>query len=107
MVIHTKAKPPKAHTQRPVAAEPRASAPVKWWAVVGALILIFETVIIVRWVSSPLFAHVPAGPTPVPTYMKVAIIFFSVTAIPAALACVYFLVIRPWRREGTLSVAGS
>jgi hypothetical protein len=107
MVFDTKPKPRNTEASRPVAAEPRTSAPVKWWAAVGALVVAFMIFTLTRWVTGPLFETVPVGPTPVPTYMKVAIVFFQVSCIPAALACLYFLVVKPWRRDGKLSVDGA
>jgi hypothetical protein len=80
---------------------------VKWWAAVGALVVAIEILVLTRWVTSPWFKTVPVGPTPVPTFMKVAIVFFEVTSIPAALLLLYFLVIRPWRREGRLTIDGA
>lgn len=107
MLMDSAPRPAKPGDHRPTAPETRSSAPVKWWAAVGALVLIFMTVVLVRWVTGPLFQTVPVGPSPVPTYMKVAIVFFQITCIPAALACIYFLVVRPWRREGKLTVDGA
>ena len=92
---------------RAVDVAPRTSAPVKWWAAVGAAYLVFMVAVLTAWVLGPLFKTVPVGPTPVPTFMKVAVIFFEVISIPAILACFYFLVVRPWRREGKLSVDGA
>jgi len=92
---------------RPVAEGPGTSAPVKWWATVGGLAVVVIIAVLTHWVTSPLFKTVPVGPTPVPTFMKVAIVFFEVTCIPVALACLYFLVIKPWRRNGKLSVDGA
>src|ERR1700758_202131 len=97
----------RAHASQTVDAAPRTSAPVKWWAAVGAVYLVFLVAVLTRWVISPLFKTVPVGPTPVPTFMKVAIVFFEVISIPAILACFYFLVVRPWRRDGKLSVDGA
>src|SRR5258708_30108087 len=106
MLFDPKAKPRTSDVQRPVAAEPRAAAPVKWWAAVGAAYVVFMIVVLTRWVTGPLFETVPVGPSEVPTFMKVAVMFFQVTCIPAALACIYFLVIKPWRRDGKLTVDG-
>src|ERR1700752_3984948 len=99
--------PRRAHPSLAVDAASRTSAPVKWWAAVGAVYLVFMVAVLTRWVISPLFKTVPVGPTPVPTFMKVAIVFFEVISIPAILACFYFLVGRPWRRDGKLSVDGA
>jgi hypothetical protein len=92
---------------RAVDPAPGTSAPVKWWAAVGAVYLVFMVAVLTNWVLSPLFKTVPVGPTPVPTFMKVAIAFFEVVSIPAALACFYFLVVKPLRRDGKLSVDGA
>jgi hypothetical protein len=80
---------------------------VKWWAAVGAVYLVFMVAVLTNWVLGPLFKTVPVGPTPVPTFMKVAVVFFEVISIPAILACFYFLVVKPWRRDGKLSVDGA
>ena len=89
------------------AAEPRRIVAVKWWATLGVLILAFIAYVLIAWVSGPFFETVPVGPSPVPTFMKVAIMFFQVTSIPGALACIYFFVIKPFRRDGKLSVDGA
>jgi hypothetical protein len=85
----------------------RASiTPIKWWAALGALVLAFEAFVLIRWISGPLFVRVPTGADDPPMYMKVAIVGFSATCIPAALGCLYFSVWRPWRRTGRLSADG-
>ena len=56
----------RAHASQTVDAAPRTSAPVKWWAAVGAVYLVFMVAVLTRWVISPLFKTVPVGPTPVP-----------------------------------------
>jgi hypothetical protein len=92
---------------RPVVEPARSAEPVKWWAAVGALVIAFMIMVLTRWVTGPFFKTVPVGPSPVPTFMKVAVMFFEVASIPGALACLYFLVIKPWRRDGKLSVDGA
>lgn len=101
----TEVKP--AGASRPVLETPHSSPPVKWWAAVGGLVLAVMVAVLTRWVTSPLFQAVPVGPSPVPTYMKVAIVFFQFTCIPVALLLLYFLVVKPWRRDGRLSVDGA
>jgi hypothetical protein len=58
MLFDTKARPPKAAARRPVAAEPHTAAPVKWWAAVGAVFVVFAIVVLTRWVTGPLFETV-------------------------------------------------
>ncbi|ORW99877.1 hypothetical protein AWC29_26300 [Mycobacterium triplex] len=80
---------------------------MKWWAALGAVYLVFMVAVLTNWVLGPLFKTVPVGPTPVPTFMKVAVVFFEVISIPAILACFYFMVVKPLRRDGKLSVDGA
>lgn len=92
---------------RPPLVEPRKAVPVKWWATLGALILVFMIVILVRWVSGPLFERVPTGPDDPPMYMKITMIGFQALSIPAALGCLYWFAVRPWRRTGQLTTDGA
>jgi hypothetical protein len=94
-------------TARAVDTRARSITPVKWWAAIGVIVVLFEVFVLTRWITGPLFERVPVGPTPVPTYMKVALTFFQIASIPAALLCIYLLVVRPWRRDGRLSVDGA
>jgi hypothetical protein len=91
----------------PEVVEPRRLRPVVAWAVVGAAVLAFEVFVLARWVSGPLFETVPVGPSDPPTFMKVAMVVFQATCIPAALFCLYWFVVRPWRRDGKLGTDGA
>jgi hypothetical protein len=95
------------------AARPPAESPafrrvvaVKWWAALGAGVLAFEAIILVRWVTGPYFTAVGSGPDAVPTYMKVALVAWQVILPLAGLAVVYGLVVRPWRRARHIGVDG-
>ncbi len=88
------------------AVQQRTTRPVMAWAPVGTLIVAFEAYVIVRWVTGPYFMQVKPGPTPVPTFMKVTLLFFQVVMIPIALVLFYAFVIRPFRRERRVGVNG-
>jgi hypothetical protein len=88
------------------AAEPRRIVAVKWWATLGALILAFIAYVLIDWVSGPFFETVPVGPSPVPTFMKVAIIFFEAASIPVALGLIYWFAVRPLVKERRLPLDG-
>lgn len=75
-------------------------------AVAGALVTAFIAFVLIRWVTGPYFARVPAGPSDPPTFMKVNAIFWQVVSIPLALAVIWWYVVRPWRRERDLGVDG-
>jgi hypothetical protein len=72
----------------------------------GGLILAFQAYTVINWVSGPYFVRVPQGPSELPTWMKIELILWQVLSIPAALALIYFFVVRPWRREGRVGVDG-
>src|ERR1700761_8796582 len=74
--------------------------PVTWWALIGGLFLAFAVYVMVKWVTGPYFKHVPAGPTPVPAWMKAVLIGWQAGGIVAALGLIYWFLVRPWRREG-------
>lgn len=80
--------------------------PVVWWAALGVAFIVAQAAILIAWVSGPWFHHVSSGPTPVPTYMKVAMIAFQAILPIAGLAIIYLFVIRPWRRERRLTTYG-
>lgn len=87
-------------------ATPRRTPPVKVWALVGGLVLAFITVVLLRWMTGPLFAPVPSGPSEPPGWMKVNLVFWQVASPLAALAVIWHAVIRPWRRERTIGLDG-
>ena len=79
---------------------------IKVWASIGALILGFEAYVLIRWVTGPYFKRVPAGPTPVPEAMKIAMIALAAVGIPLAGGFVWNWLVRPWRRNGRVTPEG-
>lgn len=79
---------------------------VKIWAGIGAFFVALNAYIIIKWVTGPHFERVPQGPSEPPTWMKIELILWQVFSIPAALVVLYFLVIRPWRRERNVGTDG-
>jgi hypothetical protein len=79
---------------------------VKWWALLGAVMVAFITFVMIRWVTGPYFKHVPQGPTQLPGWMHVELILWEALTIPIALGIMTWFVIRPLRRNGALSVDG-
>lgn len=86
-------------------AQPRF-APVQVWAAVGALFLALETYVFAAWIVSGEATPTPTGPTPVPTSMQVAVRSFEVLSLVFFAAFVYVFVVRPWRREGRITLDG-
>ena len=79
---------------------------VKWWAGLGAAVIVAQAVVLIAWVASKWFHHVSSGPTPVPGWMKLALIAFQVILPVAGLTVIYLFVVRPWRRERRLTTYG-
>jgi hypothetical protein len=79
---------------------------IKIWAGIGLAFVLVHVYIIGKWITGPNFKHVPQGPSQPPTWMRVELIGWQVVSIPAVLALLYFLVIRPWRRDRHVGIDG-
>jgi hypothetical protein len=79
---------------------------VKWWAGLGAGVILAEAAILIAWVASKWFHHVGSGATPVPGWMKAALLAFQIILPLAGATIIYLFVVRPWRRERRLSTYG-
>jgi Spirocyclase AveC-like len=96
----------KAARARGSAAASLVRAPVRLWASVGVLILTFEAVVLIRWVSGPYLKRVPAGPTAEPGWMRAVENVWQGAGVAATLLCFYLCLVRPWRRERALTTDG-
>lgn len=86
--------------------QPRALRPVHAWALVGAAVWALELYVFAAWILSGDAVPTPTGPTPVPTYMKVAVHIAQWGGLCATVAFLWFFLVRPWRREGRIGVDG-
>ncbi len=84
----------------------RSWRPVLAWAVAGAVLLTFETVVLARWVFGPNFKSTPPGPDQIPSGQQVLFTVLQIAVPLAAVLALYFWVVRPWRREGHLTTDG-
>jgi Spirocyclase AveC-like len=87
-------------------ADERKQEPVVYWAVLGGLMLAFTAYIVIRWVTGPYFKSVPGGVTQPPTAMKIALLAVQIGGPGVALFCIYWFLIRPWRRLGRPTTEG-
>lgn len=83
----------------PVAAGRAEKKPVKAWAVVGAAWMAFYAYILIGWLTGPNTKRVPAGPTEMPSWMTTVIDIYVPIGMAAALFCVYWFIVRSYRRE--------
>ena len=101
----TSAASSKADTPTPERAR-RTTQPVKLFAAAGALVIGFWLFVLTRWVTGPRFERVSSGPDSPPQWMKVVLNTWQVAGIMALAFCLYWFVLRPWRRDGRLSTDG-
>src|SRR4029077_7377978 len=73
---------------------------------VGGAVLAFQIYVWIRWVSGPYFERVPAGPTELPTLMKVALIGNNIALLILLPVSIWWFLIRPWRRERRITLDG-
>jgi Spirocyclase AveC-like len=96
----------EAPTTRAMPPTGRKTGAVKVWAAVGAAFLSLEVYVITRWVLSDDFGTIPAGPTPMSGWDRAWSIFWQVGGVALLVGFIGWFVIRPWRREGRLSLDG-
>jgi hypothetical protein len=81
----------------------RRLPPVAFWAVAGAAIFAFQLYIWTKWITGPNFVAVPVGPDQPPEWIKATVTTWQIIGWPLAGACVYWFMVRPWRRERRIS----
>lgn len=85
--------------------EGRRCPPVIVWSVLGAGALLFIAYVLITWIADGPRAT-PIGPTPVPGFMKVSIRVYEVVGLVGFAAFMYYMVVRPWRRAGHITLDG-
>jgi hypothetical protein len=90
----------------PAAVDERKAVPVKVWAAIGGLILVFEAYVIAKWITGPNFTPVHTGPSALPGWMKGSLITMEIGFTLLWLWCLRHFVVRPWRTEGRMSTDG-
>jgi hypothetical protein len=85
----------------------RTFRPVTVWAGIGVVCAVVAVYTITSWLLSGDVKATPTGETPVPTYMVVAVRIMEVGGVLILPVFIYFVIIRPWRREGHLTLDGT
>ena len=91
---------------RTVAPGEAGTPPIKVVAFFGALTLGFIAYVWIRWITGPYFKRVEPGPTHAPGWMTTTFVVWQAAGVVAAAACVWFFLIRPWRRDRRISTDG-
>lgn len=89
-----------------VAPEAARSRPVLFWAAVGAIIIAFQVYVLAKWLTGPNFAETLPGPDDASDTAKAYYLALQIGVTLATLICLYFWVVRPWRREGRMTTDG-
>lgn len=85
---------------------PKRTLPISWWAGLGFGFLAFAAYLIISWIAAGDPHRVPAGPTPLPTYMKVSLTIQQWGVFFGMFALIWFKAIRPKLRTGTVPFDG-
>ena len=83
----------------------RRVTPVKWWAALGAGLVVLQVYVYGAWIADGP-TRTPTGSTPVPTAMKWSVIGWQVGGVVISAVMLYLLLVRPWRREGRITLDG-
>jgi hypothetical protein len=97
----------QARTRAPVSggiARPQLKL-VKGFAAVGAGAIALQLFVYGRWLASGPTAT-PTGTDPVPGWMEAAVVAHEIASPVVALVCVYHFIVKPWRRNGHLTLNG-
>ena len=81
-------------------------APIKYWAVLGVGFSLLAVYLVGGWLLSSDFETTPVGPTPVPDFMKISLTALIFVATGLCFALIWFMLIKPWRREGHITTDG-
>jgi len=83
------------------------NTPFAWWAAGGAAIYAFEAYVFISWILSDDFRRIDAGVTPLPEWMKIALVACVISTIGLAIWLAYRWVYKPWKRTGALTTLGA
>lgn len=80
--------------------------PVVFWAAVGSLILAFQLYVLGTWITGPYFVATDPGPDPISATKQTYYLFLQIVIPLAALWMLWNWLIKPWRREGSITTDG-
>ena len=84
----------------------RSINPALVWGIIGALLLAMEFYVVGKWILSPYFVPTDPGPDPLPQSTWYLLRTMEVISTTSIFAMTWFLVIKPWRRDGRPSLDG-
>ena len=87
-------------------AEAKTTQPVVYWAFLGGVMVLAIAYILIRWITGPYFKAVPGGVTKLPEFQEVSLQIIQWGGAAIAVGCIYWFLIRPWRRNGAPTSEG-
>ena len=81
-------------------------SPITLWASIGTVLLGINGYAMLRWITGPNFKPAPLGDAVIPAGELTALYVFQGLSIIAALLFFWFSLIKPWRRNGSVSWDG-
>ncbi|GLC99166.1 DUF5135 domain-containing protein [Mycobacterium kiyosense] len=87
----------------PTQVAPKRSRPVLFWVALGVVLLMFQVIVLARWVFGPHFTSTPPGPDALPGWQHVLFTALQIGVPVAAVVLFYLWVIRPWWRHRKLT----
>jgi hypothetical protein len=106
ILMATTSAPPAAATPDAAAVVPKRTRPITWWAALGFGFLAFAAYLIVAWLIAGEAHRVPTGPTPLPTWMQIALSIQQWGLFAGMLALIWFKAVRPRMRTGSFTFDG-
>jgi Spirocyclase AveC-like len=86
---------------------PRFSvSPVAIWASIGAAFLATVAYVWFRWITGPYFHPVDLGDAVIPPGELILIRSFEIGSVLSAIVFLWYVLIKPWRRSGSISWDG-
>jgi hypothetical protein len=92
--------------RRAVLDSPPGKKPIKAWAFLGGVWLVFYIYLFVRWIFSPDTQRVPQGPTQLPGWMSTLFAVYLPIGVVVTAVVIYLVVIRPRIREKRMTTDG-
>ena len=86
--------------------QPRPNKPIKVWAALGVAFLVVEIIAMGGWFTSGQMSRTPAGPTPIPEWMKWGAHGWEVVGLFGYAWFLWVFLIRPWKQEGRIGLDG-
>jgi hypothetical protein len=95
-----------AGVRQPSSVARRRTPPVFVWAVIGVAQILLATYCVVRWAASGRMTPTDPGPDGLSTAATVTMWIMQFLGPTVAIGCIWYCIVRPWRRERRMTGDG-